>query len=150
MTERVVYIVSDPADSEAAERLAARLTKEGFAVHHGGNVSVGDSRIADATRSIQQGIPFVICATANSLARRWTHMLAQAAHAAQTSQVFVVQMEPELYVDQLALNRVVADYWRDPDKATADLVAALMKLYPDGITDPADVDPLGEYSYLDT
>ena len=146
---RVVYIVSDPEDREPAEHLAERLTAENFDVRHNGTVEIGESRIADASQWIRQGVPVVICATVKSVGRQWTHSLAAAARGASGSQVFVVKMEGDAYVDSLALNQVVADYWKDPEKAFSGLVQALEKLYPEGPPDQPVAEAAGEHAYLD-
>ncbi|MET0424082.1 MAG: trypsin-like peptidase domain-containing protein [Actinoplanes sp.] len=150
--DRVVYLVSHPDEPEIVDKLLPALTEAGFTVQHHASTKVGDSPLEEATRHLAQGVPMVICGTYRGIATKWVGQLAGAANSLPKSRVFVVQMYEDLDVERLALSRVVADYWRDPDGALRQLTEALADCFPEPAPPGATEAPAnGEtpHDYLD-
>ena len=129
--KRDVYIVSDPRDRARLLELVAPLEKAGFSVMHNEAVEVGDSLVSMATRNLRSGIPVVLCATVNAVARAWARKLVQAAQSIESSKVLVVEMDEGLDLDHLSLRAVGARYYEDPQGALDALTTALYSCFPD-------------------
>ncbi len=123
--KRIVYIASDPHDKERPLELAAPLERAGFAVVHNEAVGVGESLIGTAAKHLKSGVPVILCATVNAVARPFTRKLVNAAHAIDGAKVLVVEMDEGLDLDHLSLNTVAARYYEDPDGALDALIDAL-------------------------
>ncbi|MFF2951285.1 tetratricopeptide repeat protein [Kitasatospora sp. NPDC057965] len=130
MSCQEVFIVAALDESEHAELVAGKLREAGYPVSHNGTVPVGDSVYAAAVQALDRNAPVVLCATLRAVGSDWAHKLVGAARARASSRVFVVQMDAEAYVDQLAIGTVTARYCDDPVKAMADLLAALQHHFP--------------------
>ncbi|MFE5558793.1 tetratricopeptide repeat protein [Streptomyces sp. NPDC056544] len=130
MSAQEVYIVTAKDEAHLAEHVAQPLRTAGYRVSHSGTVPVGGSIVETAIQALDRNTPVVLCATQRAVGSAWTHQLVNAARARASSCVFVVQMEADAYVGQLAVNTVVARYCDDPAKALADLEAALQRHFP--------------------
>ncbi|MFE6918274.1 FxSxx-COOH system tetratricopeptide repeat protein [Streptomyces rubiginosohelvolus] len=130
MNAQEVYIVAAEDEADLAERVAQPLRTAGYRVSHSGTVPVGGSIVEAAVQALDRNSPVVLCATQRGVGSAWTHQLVNAARARGSSWVFVVQMEADAYVGQLAVNTVVARYCDDPARAIADLEAALQQHFP--------------------
>jgi tetratricopeptide (TPR) repeat protein len=128
--KRVVYIVSDPRDNDRVLKLSEPLETAGFTVVHNEAVGVGESLIGTATQHLRSGVPVVLCATVDAVARRWSRKLVNAAHAIDGSKVLVVEMDDGLDLEHLSLNTVAARYYADPGDALAALIEALNAYFP--------------------
>jgi HEAT repeat protein len=124
-----VLIAHARGEEDRAEELAGPIRDGGFEVAHRGTVLVGDSVVAEASNLLNAGGPVVLCGTIRALGTKWARKVLQAARAGGCS-VFCVRMEEEADVEALSFDEQVADYWRDPARATRDLVAALRAAYP--------------------
>lgn len=118
------------ADGEEhlAELLAEPLHDAGYTVSHSGTVLVGDSTVGEATKALAAGAPVVLCATPRAVGSQWAHQIVNAGR--KTSNVFVVQMDADAYLDQLAIATRVARYCDSPSEAIVGLLAALAKNFP--------------------
>ncbi|MGA5037398.1 FxSxx-COOH system tetratricopeptide repeat protein [Streptomyces capoamus] len=130
MSSQEVFIVSSKDETHHAELVAQKLRAVGYRVSHNGTVPVGGSIVEAGVQALDRNVPVVLCATQRAVGSAWTHQLVNAARARSTARVFVVLMEAEAYVGQLAVDTVVARYCDDPIKAMADLVGALQKYFP--------------------
>lgn len=131
MTRRVVYVVCAEGDEPQAELLAGPLERAGYTVAHNGTITVGESRFGEAEKALTSGAPIILCATAKAIGSSWAHRIINAAHSDNGPiRVFVVQMERQAYVDQLALDGKIARYCDDPSRAVRELLEALAKHFP--------------------
>jgi len=131
---QVIYVVCAEGEEELAERLAEPLKEAGYDVAHNGTIAVGESLIGESEKAVASGAPIVLCATARAVGSAWAHRIVNAAHSGGLVRVFVVQMERQAYVDQLALDGKIARYCDDPAQAIKDLVHALAKNFPPNLT----------------
>ena len=126
-------LIAHALDEEKfAECLAEPLRQVGYDVAHRGTIMIGQSVIEEASKLLAVGSPVVLCGTVKALGTGWAHRIVNAARRHPNTRVFVVQMEEDAYVQQLACDDDVAMYWRDPQKAIQDLVAVLQRYYPLG------------------
>lgn len=130
MSRRTVYVIYGDGEDALAEELVRPLRAAGYDVAHHGTVEVGNSLVDAAAQALASNCPIVLCATARAVGSAWAHRIAGAAHIDGHVRVFVVQMEQQAYVEQLALKTKVARYWEDPQRAIRDLLAALAKHFP--------------------
>nr|WP_052477778.1 tetratricopeptide repeat protein [Kibdelosporangium sp. MJ126-NF4]CEL13944.1 transcriptional regulator [Kibdelosporangium sp. MJ126-NF4]CTQ88313.1 putative regulatory protein [Kibdelosporangium sp. MJ126-NF4] len=129
MTRQPVYVVCADGEEDLAEKLAGPLRDGGYDVTHDGTVLVGESRIGVALKAMDSGVPIVLCATTRSVGSSWAHKIVNAGYA-RASRVFVVQMEDQAYVDQLAVKTKVAKYYADPVTGVRELLNALAAQFP--------------------
>src|SRR5260370_9559117 len=129
--KRLVYLVSDPRDKDRPLELVHPLEEAGFTVVHNDSVVVGDSLIGTATKHLRSGIPIVLCATVEAIARPWARKLVEAAQSIDGTKVHVVEMDEGLDLDHLSLNAVDARYYADPKGALDALIAALISCFPE-------------------
>ena len=127
-----ILIVHSEGEEALAEALAQPLHDVGYEVAHRGTVGVGDSFIGETTKALSAGGPVVLCGTVRAAGTAWAHQIVNSARQYRKGKVYVLQMEKEAYVDDFALDGVVARYWQDPDKAIANLIALLRRDYPPG------------------
>src|SRR5689334_22059430 len=106
MPRRVVYIVCAEGEEAQVALLADPLERVGYEVAHNGTIAVGQSLIGGAVKAITSGSPVVLCATAKAVGSTWAHRITNAAHG--SGRVFVVQMERQAHVEQLALGGKIA------------------------------------------
>lgn len=130
MSPYYVLIAHAPGEESLAERLAEPIRKAGYEVTHLGTILVGESVVEQASKALQGGGPVVLCGTVQALGTGWAHKLVNAARKYSGIRVFAVQMEQDAYLQQLTLDDVVAEYWRDPIAATAALLTSLHRYYP--------------------
>ena len=152
MDRQVVYIVCAEGEEKLAGRLAGPLEEAGYRVAHNGIISVGDSLIGEAEKAVASGAPIIMCATARAVGSAWAHRIINAAHSGGVVRVFVVQMERQAYVDQLALDGKIARYYDDPAQAIKDLTQALAKNFPPARPSVKQEDqpsPQGSTQFLD-
>jgi hypothetical protein len=148
MTDQVL-IAHAEGDEELAEQLAIRIRAAGYEVSHRGTPMIGESLVSEASRVLESGGPVVLCATVQAMGTRWAHRLVNAARQGQRTRVFILQVDEDAYVELLSFGDVVGQYWRDPDKAIAELIKALHKYYPRGDTNGAVPDaPHAELRYM--
>jgi Putative ATP-dependent DNA helicase recG C-terminal len=140
---QVVYVVCAEDEEELAGNLAEPLKEAGYEVAHNGTIAIGGSRIGEAEKAVASGAPIVLCATARAIGSAWAHRIVNAAHSGGVVRVFVIQMERQAYVEQLALDGKIARYCDDPAQAIKDLIQALAKNYPPNMP---SVRPEGEAS----
>lgn len=136
-----VLIAHARSEESCAEELATPLREAGFEVAHQGTVLVGDSVVAEASRVLMAGGPVVLCGTIRALGTKWARQLVNAARANHGSRIFCVQMDEEADVEAVSFDEKVAEYWRDPALAVADLIAALRVAYP---ADEEEAQQVGE------
>lgn len=130
MTTKIL-IAHAPGESEIAEQLAAPLRAAGYQVAHQGTVMVGESVLEDASRLLAQGGPVVICGTVKGMGTGWAWRLVTAARAfGWAMRIFPVQIDREAYLEPLALDGRVAEYWRDPVRAIEELLTAISHYFP--------------------
>ena len=120
-----------------AELLARPLQDAGYQVAHDGTIAVGESLIGAAQNALTSGSPIVLCATAKAVGSAWAHQIVNAAHRDGPVRVFVVQMEKQAFVKQLALDGKIARYCDDPAQALNDLMDALEKHFPPSSSEAA-------------
>jgi len=125
-----VLIAHARGEESCAEELAVPLREAGFEVAHQGTVLVGDSVVAEASRALTAGGPVILCGTIRALGTKWARQVVSAARANHGSRVFCVQMDEEADVETVSFDEKVAEYWRDPTRAVADLITALRVAYP--------------------
>ncbi|HEX2743931.1 MAG TPA: tetratricopeptide repeat protein [Streptosporangiaceae bacterium] len=130
MPRRVVYVVCAAGEESLAEQLAGPLQEAGYQVAHNGTIAVGESLVGEAEKALTSGSPIILCATAKAVGSAWSHKIVNAAHGDGGVRVFVVKMERQAFVDQLALDGKIADYCNDPVQAIHDLVDAMAKHFP--------------------
>ncbi|WP_322751958.1 MULTISPECIES: NB-ARC domain-containing protein [unclassified Frankia] len=130
MDSQEVYVAAADDEVHLAEIIAEPLRSAGYAVIHNGTVEVGKSIVGEATRALKRNTPVVLCATSKAVGSAWTHQIVNAARVSGPPRVFVVQMDTDAYVDQLAVNTVVARYCDNEAKALADLLTALHSCFP--------------------
>lgn len=150
MASLTVYIACAEGEERLAEQLADPLREAGYSVSHQGTILVGSSNLAEAAKALAAGAPVVLCATVRAIGSKWAHQIVNSGH--KTSSVFVVQMESEAYVDQVALQTKVARYCDNPAGAIKDLLDALKSKFPverNEISAPTLTDPVISRGYLD-
>ena len=130
MSRQVIYVVCAEGDETLAEKLAEPLLEAGYEVAHNGTIAIGESLIGEAEKAVTSGSPIILCATARAIGSAWAHRIINAAHSGGTIRVFVVQMERQAYVSQLALDGKIARYCDDPSQAIKDLLQAVGKHFP--------------------
>ena len=130
MRAQTVYIAVADGEEAFAEQLAGPIRSAGYEVAHNGTLTVGESTVAAATRILEAGSPIVLCATVRSVGSAWTHQIINAAYIDGEFRVFVVQMERQAYLRQLAPGVKIARYCDDPSSAMQELLAALAEHYP--------------------
>ena len=95
--------------------------------------------MGEADAALASGHPIVLCATPRAIGTIWAHRIIRAARASGAPvRVFVVAMDEETYVDQVAFGGKVAKYYEDPATAIGELLGALAKHFP--ATRPASAD----------
>jgi hypothetical protein len=129
MSGRAVYIATAEGEEMLAERLAGPLRDAGYNVAHNGTITIGESQVGEATKILASGSPIIVCATVRAVGSTWTHKIVNAAHVYSDMRVFVVQMEKQAYVEQLALKAKVAQYCDNPAQALRDLLEALKNTF---------------------
>jgi hypothetical protein len=144
-----VLIAHAPGEESVAEALAAHIKQAGYTAVHLGTMLVGESVVEQASKVLQMGGPVVLCGTVKALGTGWAHRLVNAARKGQANRVFVVQIDQDAYVQQLAFDDVVADYWRDREGAIAKLLLALQRYFPPcgGAVPPSPEDDQAERRY---
>src|SRR5438128_1392763 len=125
-----VLIAHAPGEEMLAEQLAEPIRKAGYEVMHLGTVLVGQSVVEEASKALHAGGPVVLCGTVQALGTGWAHRLVNAARKYSGIRVFAIQMESNAFLQQLVLDDVVAEYWRDPHRAMTELLTSLEKCYP--------------------
>lgn len=108
MPRQAVYIVCADGDEELANQLTGPLRGAGYDVAHHGTIAIGESLVGEAQRALASGSPIVLCATAKAVGSAWAHQIVNAAHSDGPMRVFVVQMEKQAFVKQLAMDGKVA------------------------------------------
>jgi len=130
MTWKVV-IAHAPGEDALAERIALPLQQVGYEVSYRGTVRVGASFSEEADKALAEGGPVVLCATVTALGTGWAHRLVNAARArGGTNRLFVVRMEESAYLDQIAADLAIAEWWRSPEDGSRRLIEALQAHYP--------------------
>jgi NACHT domain-containing protein/restriction endonuclease len=125
-----VLIAHAKGEERFVKKLAEPLCAAGYKVWHEGTVLVGESVIGKAAEVLRLGGPLVVCGTARAVGLELTHKLVNASHDLSGVHVFVVQMEKGVAVNLITLGTKIATFWRDPDRAIKDLLAALNRYYP--------------------
>ncbi|GAA1839976.1 NACHT domain-containing protein [Asanoa iriomotensis] len=126
-----VLIAHARGEEDRAEELAGPIRAAGYTVHHGDTVLVGDSVVRETQKLLNAGGPVVLCGTIRAMGTSWARRVVNAARDAnRQNRVFVVQMEEDADTDAISLDGKVAAWWRNPEKAAGDLVAALVRYFP--------------------
>jgi hypothetical protein len=125
-----VLIAHAKGEEHLAEKLAGPIQEAGYEVAHRGTVMVGESVTEEGTKTLSTDGPVVICGTFKAMGDAWVHRLVNAARQSSRTRVFVLQMEPGVYLEPLSLDGKVASYWQDPEESMQDLIASLGKYYP--------------------
>src|ERR1700677_3796339 len=134
--ERLVLIIHQKEEEGHAVSLSKRLQAAGFTPHHLGLVLVGESFEAETLKVLDLSPPVVLCGTTRAVGAKWCRRLVHAARD-RALKLLIVQMESDADVEALAYGEKVAEYWKDPDRATDGLVTALRAFYPGRDTDKA-------------
>jgi hypothetical protein len=124
-----ILIAHAEGEDSVAEEIAAPLTKAGYEVQHRGTLLVGESVIEEATKALMGGSPLILCGTVRAMGTGWAHRLVTAARQWE-SRIFALKIERNAYLDQLALDTVVAEYWSNKQEAIQHLLRSLEKYYP--------------------
>ena len=135
MQKQRVYIAYADGEETLAESLADPLRRAGYEVTHDGTVAVGESLLDVATQALASRDPIVLCATRKAVGSTWARQIVFAGHTSGPDRVFVVKMEKQAYVDDLAMRAKVARYCDDPSKALDELLHALTKHFPPTVND---------------
>ena len=130
MPRQVAYVVCAEGEESLAERIADPLRAAGYEVAHNGTIAVGESLVGEAEKALTSGAPIILCATAKAVGSAWAHKIINAAHGDGGIRVFVVKMERQAFVSQLALDSKVADYCNNPSQAIHDLLESIAKHFP--------------------
>ncbi|MGW1680910.1 tetratricopeptide repeat protein [Saccharopolyspora sp. NPDC002376] len=130
MGRQPVHVVCAEGEEPLAEQLAGPLREAGYSVTHQGTIGVGESLVGTATKALASGSPIVLCATTRAVGSAWAHQIVNAGHSEGVHRVFVVQMERQAYVEQLAIQTKVARYCDDPATGLRELRDALAKHFP--------------------
>jgi HEAT repeat protein len=126
-----VVLAHAEGEERCAEEVAARLLEAGYDAWHRGTVLVGESFSEEAQKALAKGGPVVLCATVGAMGTGFAHHLVAASRPLDKNRVFILKMEEKAYVEQIAGDRLVADYWKDPSAAIRQLKEALLKRFPD-------------------
>lgn len=139
---RPVLIAHAAGDEEYAEALATSIASAGYQVVHAGTVLVGESIIEEASRALTAGAPVVLCGTIRAMGTSWAHRMVNAARGVSPeTRVYGVAIEQDAYLQPLALDGKIAEYWRDPAAALDSVVTALVRHYPPS---PIPTPPAGD------
>src|SRR5215468_411657 len=103
MPRQIVYVVAADGEESLAEKLAAPLREAGYDVVHNGTVAIGESIVSEAVKALDGHVPIVLCGTERAVGNARTHKIVKASHVDGPPRLFVVQMEGDAYVAQLAL-----------------------------------------------
>jgi tetratricopeptide (TPR) repeat protein len=125
-----VLIAHAEGEENLAEKLAVPLREAGYVVEHQGTADVGESITEHINTALASGGPVVLCGTVRAMGTGGAHRVVNAAKPFQGVRVFAVQMEREAYLDQIAPDTIVAEYWKDPATAIRRLLDALKKHFP--------------------
>lgn len=125
-----VLIAHAKGEVGEAEKLAGPIRAAGYDVAHEGTVLVGDSVVAEASKLLAEGCPVVLCGTVRAMGTRWARQVVQATRGQPGVRLFVVQMEEDADTTSVSFDEVIAQHWRDPTKAEADLIVALKRYFP--------------------
>jgi HEAT repeat protein len=136
-----VLIAHAEGDEAYAEQLAVPIRAAGYEVVHRGTVLVGESVLAEASKVLAVGAPVVVCGTVRAVGTGWAYQVVSAARGYDGTPVLGVQVERTAFMKMLTFNGEVAEYWRDPERAVAQLLDALAKHYPLGPAAPATAAP---------
>src|SRR5215470_11299182 len=143
-----VLIAHAEGEEATAEKLAQPLRSAGYSVVHQGTALVGDSITEHVATALAAGGPVVLCGTVRALGTGWAHRVVNAAKPFAGKRVFAVRMEREAYLEQVAPDIVVAEYWKDPVGAIQRLITALLESFPLAAGDVTGVDPATLRRYL--
>lgn len=125
-----VLIAHANGDEHLAEELAQPLREMGFEPTHQGTILVGESVVAEASKTLSLGGPVVLCGTVRAMGTSWARKVTSAARKYSGVHVFIVQMEEEADVESVSFDEEIARYYQDPVKAITDLKNALLRYYP--------------------
>jgi hypothetical protein len=146
-----VLLLGDESESRVSEEFARELRSDGFQVIEYASVLPGESRLAQASALLESGGSVVLLATASTIGKRWTHLIVRAAHSRPQSQVIIVRLEEEAYVEQLAFDGVVAEHWQNAAHARQQVVEALRRhCKPPDSTAETDIIESSDLSNLHT
>jgi HEAT repeat protein/bifunctional DNase/RNase len=134
----VVLVRSDDdVDERLCEPLASRLIAAGYGVIDPLRAEVGQSALMVINMALNAGLPALLCGTKRAAGDDRCHHLV-AAIRRRENKLYVLQLEPGAHLDLLAGSEPVLRYWRDPDAAANDLIAALRRDFPLGGLEPAE------------
>ena len=123
-----ILIAHAEGEENYAEELDRPIRDAGYQVVHYGTVMVGESLIEEASKVLMTGASVVLCGTIRAIGTRWARRFVNATRKNNPGiGVFVVRMEQDADVEQLALGDKVAEYWQDPARAVQELIASLRK-----------------------
>jgi HEAT repeat protein len=125
-----VLIAHAPGEEARAEPIARALRQAGYDAVHEGTVIVGESVVDAASALLGAAAPLVVCGTVRAMGTAWPRRLTAAARRHPGVRIFVLRMDEEAYVEAVAFDEVVAEYWENPALALQELTAALARLYP--------------------
>jgi hypothetical protein len=129
-------LIAHALDEEpVAELLSKPLAEGGYTPVHTGALLVGQSLSNEVSKLISVGTPVLLCGTVRAMGTGWAHRLVQAAKQSHSSQVLAVQMEREAYLDPLAADTVVANFWQNPSEAISRILDALAINWPVTVDD---------------
>ncbi|MBO9202084.1 MULTISPECIES: hypothetical protein [Niastella] len=130
-----ILIAHARGEDTLAEQLAAPLIKEGYEAVHIGTIAISESIIEELSKCLTEKTPVLFCATYKAVASKWARHLVNAARNIPGVRVFALQMDEEVYMEQLILDEKYGKYWENPTYTMNELKEALRKYYPiDGST----------------
>src|SRR5262249_53759506 len=125
-----VLIAHADGEEAIAEKLAQPLRSAGYSIVHRGTALVGESITEHFAKALAGGGAVVLCGTIRAAGTPIAHHLVNAAKPFAGKRVFAVRMEREAYLELVAPDIVVAEYWKDPVGAIQQLIAALLESFP--------------------
>ncbi|MEH2023460.1 HEAT repeat domain-containing protein [Nostoc sp.] len=125
-----VIIAHAKGEEEFAEKLAEPIREAGYEVAHRGTVMVGESFTEEFSKALSNSSPVILCGTCRAMGSRWVDKIVNAARENSGLKVFCVQMEDDANIDKVSFGERIAEFWKNPNQAIQDLIAALKKYYP--------------------
>ncbi len=128
--QQKLLIAHAKGEETIAEKIAIKLREAGYDPIHMGTIFVGESLVEEVSKLLSEKTPVILCATFKAVATKWPRQLVNASRQHAGIKVFAMQMDEEIYMDQLSLDEKYGKYWEDENKAIRELLDALQKYYP--------------------
>jgi GTPase SAR1 family protein len=126
-----VLIAHAEGEVEQAEKLAQPIEEAGYEPVHYGAILVGESLTEEASKVLNSNGPLVLCGTPMAVGTGFAYRLVNATRSSGCAvRIFPVRMEQSAYLQALALDGKIAEYWQNPTQAVQELIASLQKHFP--------------------